>query len=104
MGSGKQPLTILPKTSGTVILEVDKIYSMVIDGDMTFDLPTKVNTEYFNQIKVMAKIVGTPVITWGTEYFINKSQPELEEGCYDFYFDYDNNLDGWAVGAVVKGA
>ena len=104
VGSGKQPLTTLPKTNGTVILEVDKIYSMVIDGDMTFDLPTKVNTEYFNQIKVMAKIVGTPVITWGTEYFINKSQPELEEGCYDFYFDYDNNLAGWVVGVVSKGA
>lgn len=104
VGSGKQPLTILPKTNGTVILEVDKIYSMVIDGNMTFDLPTKVNTTYFNQIKVMAKIVGTPVITWGTTYFINKSEPSLEEGCYDFYFDYDNNLAGWVVGAVSKGA
>ena len=97
-------LTTLTETSGEISLEANKIYSMVIDADTTFSLPETVDTNYFNQIKVMAKIVGTPVITWGTTYFINKSQPELEEGCYDFYFDYDNNLAGWVVGAVVKGA
>ncbi len=104
VASYKQLLTTLTETSGIITLEVDKIYSMVIDGETAFNLPTEVNTDYFNQIKVMAKIVGTPVITWGTEYFVNKSQPELEEGYYDLYFDYDNNLAGWVVGAVVKGA
>lgn len=104
VASYKQPLTTLTETNGEITLEANKIYSMVIDADTTFSLPEVVDTNYFNQIKVMAKIVGTPVITWGTTYFINKSQPELEEGCYDFYFDYDNNLAGWVVGAVVKGA
>ena len=97
-------LTTLTETSGEITLEANKIYSMVINADTTFSLPETVDTNYFNQIKVMVKIVGTPVITWGTTYFINKSQPELEEGYYDFYFDYDNNLAGWVVGAVVKGA
>lgn len=96
-------LTTLTETSGEIVLVANKIYSMVIDADTTFSLPKTVDTNYFNQIKVMVKIVGTPVITWGTTYFINKSQPELEEGFYDFYFDYDNNLAGWVVGAVVKG-
>ena len=103
VASYKQPLTTLTETSGTITLEVDKIYSVVIDADTTFSLPTEVNTEYFNQIKVMVKIVGTPVITWGTDYFVNKATPEVEEGCYDIYFDYDNNLSGWVVGVVSKG-
>ena len=103
VASYKQPLTTLTETSGTIALEVDKIYSMEINGTTTFSLPTDVNTEYFNQIKVMAKITGTPAITWGTDYFVNKSTPELEEGCYDFYFDYDNHLAGWVVGTISKG-
>ena len=97
-------LTNITETSGIITLEANKIYSMVIDGEIGFNLPTEVNTNYFNQIKVMVKIVGSPIITWGTTYFVNKSQPELEEGYYDLYFDYDNNLAGWVVGAVVKGA
>ena len=104
VASYKQPLTTLTETSGTVTLEVDKIYSMVIDGDTTFSLPTEVDIAYFNQIKVMTQITGNPTIAWGTTYFVNKSEPELEEGCYDFYFDYDNHLAGWVVGVVSKGA
>lgn len=103
VASYKQPLTTLTETSGTVTLEVDKIYSMAINGATTFSLPTEVDTAYFNQIKVMTQITGTPAITWGTNYFVNKSTPELEEGCYDFYFDYDNHLVGWVVGVVSKG-
>ena len=104
VASTPQPLTTLTETSGNIALEANKIYSMVINAATTFSLPTEVNTAYFNQIKIMIKIVGTPVITWGTTYFINKEVPKLEAGCYDFYFDYDNNLAGWVVGAVVKGA
>ena len=99
-----QPLTTITETSGTVALDVNKIYTMSISGNTTFSLPASVNTSFFNQIKVMAKIVGTPVISWGTSYFVNKSAPELEEGVYDLYFDYDNHLGGWVVGAISKGA
>lgn len=103
VNSYQQPLESLTETSGTIALEVNKIYSMEIGADTTFNLPVDVNTSYFNQIKVMAKIVGTPVITWGTTYFVNKTEPELEEGVYDIYFDYDNHLAGWVVGVVSKG-
>ena len=98
------PLNVISETSGVVTLSTNKIYTMEINADTEFTLPTEVNTNYFNQIKVMAKIVGTPVITWGTSYFVNKEAPELEEGVYDLYFDYDNHLAGWVVGAISKGA
>lgn len=98
------PLNVISETSGTVTLDANKIYTMEINADTTFSLPETVDTAYFNQIKVMAKIVGTPTITWGTSYFVNKTAPELEEGVYDLYFDYDNHLAGWVVGAISKGA
>lgn len=104
IGSYQQPLAPITATSGTVALEVNKIYTMEISGATTFTLPVSVNTAYFNQIKIMAKVTGTPTIDWGTTYFMNKSAPELEAGCYDFYFDYDPNLAGWVVGAISKGA
>ena len=99
-----QRLETISETAGTIALEANKIYTMSISDNVVFSLPTSVNSIYFNQIKVMAKITGTPVITWGTTYFMNKSAPELEEGAYDFYFDYDPNLAGWVVGAISKGA
>lgn len=99
-----QLLNNLGTTSGTATLTANKIYSGVISGDLVFVLPSDVNTSYFNQIKVMAKIVGTPTISWGTTYFVNKEAPTIEEGHYDFYFDYDNNLGGWVLGAITKGA
>lgn len=98
-----QPLNTLGTTSGTATLIANKIYSGVISGDLTFKLPTTVNTSYFNQIKVMAQITGTPTITWGTSYFVNKEAPTIEAGYYDIYFDWDNNLGGWVVGTVIKG-
>ena len=99
----QQPLITLSQTSGTASLEINKIYSMAISGDLTFVLPASVNTNYFNQIKVMAMITGTPTITWGTSYFVNKEAPTIKAGYYDIYFDWDNNLGGWVVGTVIKG-
>ncbi len=104
ISSYQQPLITLAATSGEVSLEINKIYSMAITSDTSFVLPTTVDTNFFNQIKVMAQITGTPTITWGTTYFVNKEAPVIEEGHYDIYFDYDNNLGGWVVGAITKGA
>jgi hypothetical protein len=73
----------------------------IIDA-VAFVLP-EVNTAVFNQIKVMAKITGTPTIDWGTAYFFNKAIPEIEEGSYDIYFDYDNLLGGWVCLVTAKG-
>ena len=102
VASYKQPLTTLTETSGTVTLEMDKIYSMVIDADTTFSLPTEVNTDYFNQIKVMVNYTSGTV-DFGTTNYFNKTAPELEAGYYDIYFDYDNHLAGWVIGVLSKG-
>lgn len=93
----------ITQTSGEIILEVNKIYSMNLTEATTFVLPNPINKNIFNQIKVMAKVTGTPTITWGTTNFFNKTTPEIEEGSYDFYFDYDNLLGAWVCGVMSKG-
>ena len=95
-------ITTLTETSGAVALEVNKIYSMAIDGDVTFTLPSTVDTACFNQIKVMVNYTSGTV-DFGTTNYFNKTAPELEAGYYDIYFDYDNHMSGWVVGAVSKG-
>lgn len=97
-------ITALSATSGTLTLAVNKVYSAAITGNTTFSLPTPSNKNVFNQIKVMLKVTGTPTINWGTTQFFNKATPEIEAGCYDVYFDYDNNLNAWVCGAMPKGA
>lgn len=99
----QQPMVVIAETSGTVTLQSTKIYQMQITDAVSFVLPSEVNTRYFNQIKVMAQITGTPVIDWGTIYFSNKTTPEIEEGSYDVYFDYDNLLGGWVCIVMAKG-
>ena len=100
----QQPITTLTATSGTIALEVSKIYTMSVTGATTFTLPAPAVKSVFNQIKVMMKVTGTPAINWGTTQFFNKAAPEIEAGSYDAYFDYDNLLEAWVVGVMPKGA
>lgn len=104
IASYQQPIIALTATSGTIALEVNKIYNLSITAATTFSLPTPSNTEVFNQIKVMLRVTGTPTITWGTSQFFNKATPEIEAGSYDCYFDYDNLLGAWVAGVMPKGA
>lgn len=97
------PIIPIAETSGSVSLATNTIYQMEITDAVAFVLP-EVNTAVFNQIKVMAKITGTPTIDWGTTQFFNKAIPEIEGGNYDIYFDYDNLLGGWVCLVVAKGA
>lgn len=93
----------IAETSGEITIEANKIYTISVSEATTFSLATPNNTNVFNQIKVMMKVTGTPTITWGTTNFFNKSTPEIEEGSYDVYFDYDNLLGAWVCGVLPKG-
>lgn len=96
------PIVPIAETSGSVSLATNTIYQMEITDAVAFVFP-EVNTAVFNQIKVMAKITGTPTIDWGTTHFFNKATPEIEGGNYDIYFDYDNLLGAWVCLVVAKG-
>lgn len=103
-GSSEEALITISSQSGTISLEANKIYCGSFSGDVTFSLPSSVDTTKFNQIKIIAQITNSPTINLGTSYFFNKQQLILENGYYDLYFDYDNNLSGWVCGAISKGS
>ncbi|MBS4773441.1 MAG: hypothetical protein KHX55_04100 [Proteobacteria bacterium] len=97
-------LSSITNTSGTIALEINKIYTMTVSAATTFTLPTPSNTNMFNQIKIMMKVTGTPTINWGTTNFFNKTTPEIAAGSYDVYFDYDKLMNAWVCGVMPKGA
>lgn len=91
-------------TSGSINLEVTRVYKMTVTGTTTFVLPATPVADKHNQIKLMLKVTGTPTINWGTTNFFNKQTPDITEGYYDVYFDYDPNLAAWVCGVMAKGA
>ena len=99
----QQPIVEIKQTSGDVTLKTTNIYTMVIDGNTKFILPTKVDTRFYNQIQLSVQIIGMPEIDWGTEIRFNREPIEVEPGFYDFHFDYDNLQQAWVVGYMSKG-
>lgn len=91
-------------TSGSVNLNVTNVYKMTVTDTTTFVLPATPVADKHNQIKLMLKVTGTPTINWGTTNFFNKQTPDITEGYYDVYFDYDPNLAAWVCGVMAKGA
>lgn len=83
--------------NGAVKLLPGKVHSLSIDGDVRFVLP-KVDT--YSTITVQANVATETAIDWGTTYFFKNEIPYIEEGEYDFFFEYDG---AWYVGAVAKG-
>lgn len=98
-----QITNLSPTTDNNLVVQVNKIYSTTVSVGVKFILPTPTNKTIFNQIKVMMKVTGTPTINWGTTNFFNKSEPSIEAGNYDVYFDYDNLLNAWVCGVLPKG-
>ena len=97
-------INAISATSGSINLEVTRVYKMTVTDTTTFVLPTTPAADKHNQIKLMLKVTGTPTINWGTTNFFNKQTPEITEGYYDVYFDYDPNLAAWVCGVLAKGA
>ena len=87
-------------TGTTVNLSADTVNTISISNDTTFVLPTPTDGK-FHQILVIATITGTPTITWGTTYFFNGEEPEIEEGIYNFIYEHDGT--NWYAGAIKKG-
>ena len=96
------PLNKIAETSGAVTLEANKVYSVTLDGNMTFTLTPPTNTDIYNQIKLMMKVDSLGTIDWGTTYFYNGLPPDVTGvGSYAIYFDWDTGSENWVCGAMV---
>ena len=97
--------TQLSKAIGTVSLNANTLYKMTIDGETTFTLPSAVNAEKHNQIKILTNLSVVAAINFGTDKYFNCEAPDMSEaGLYDIYIDYDPHQASWVAGAVRKGA
>lgn len=100
-----QDITAISATSGTVSLNANTLYKMTISGETTFSLPSTVNAEKHNQIKILANLSVVSAINFGTDKYFNCEPPDMTEaGYYDIYVDYDPHQSSWVAGAIRKGA
>lgn len=98
-------ITAISATSGTVSLNANTLYQMTISGETTFSLPSTVNAEKHNQIKILANLSVVSAINFGTTKYFNCEAPDMTEaGYYDIYIDYDPHQSSWVAGAIRKGA
>ena len=98
-------ITAISATSGTVSLNANTLYKMTISGETTFSLPSTVNAEKHNQIKILANLSVVSAINFGTTKYFNCEAPDMSEaGFYDIYIDYDPHQASWVAGAIRKGA
>lgn len=96
-------ITNKEQTAETVNLDANTIYTLTINSYVSFVLPTVVDKTLHNQIKVILKVENNVAIDFGTAYYFNKTKPIIEQGFYDVYFDFDNNINAWVCGAISKG-
>lgn len=103
--SAVQDIVSISATSGTVSLNANTLYKMTISGATTFSLPSTVNAEKHNQIKILANLSVVSAINFGTTKYFNCEAPDMSEaGFYDIYIDYDPHQSSWVAGAIRKGA
>ena len=89
--------------SGNITLAVNTVYLGSFTANTTFVLPTPINTNIINQIKIMCSITNSPTINFGTSYFIDNKKPILENTNYNIIFEYDNFLQDWVCTVTSKG-
>lgn len=96
-------VTALGAVSGSVVLDTGKVYQASAAETVSFVLPYG-NAAQHGQIKMFLAIMGTPMVDWGTTLFFNAAAPELAEGNWVVYWDYDPNAQAWVCGAMKTGA
>lgn len=87
-------------TGSTLTLTADTVNTLSISEDTYFTLPTITDSK-FHQIIIFATITNSPNISWGTLYYFNNEYPTIEDGDYNFIFEYDGT--NWYAGAIKKG-
>lgn len=96
----------LTQTSGNITLANGGLYSMSINGDTTFILPTITDASIFSQILVQVDIQESGLnINFGTDNYFVSDDISREIGKYNLVYEYNVGLGAWVVGqvAIVEG-
>lgn len=89
----------------TVNLEADKVYAIDVAGDISFVLPTVVDSTHLHQIIVHMRINNVVNVNLGTTNYFKLAAPDLSQaGSYNIIYEYDVLLQAWVADACIKGA
>ena len=89
--------------AATVALQDNKIYSIVLGGNVVFTLPSITDTTKLHQILVQLRMPNVYSVDLGTTNFFKGVAPDLSvTGYYNLVYEYDVNGNNWVVDAVIK--
>ena len=89
--------------AATVALQDNKIYSIVLGGNIVFTLPSITDTTKLHQILVQLRMPNVYSVDLGTTNFFKGVAPDLSvTGYYNLVYEYDVNGNNWVVDAVIK--
>lgn len=102
------PLTPTTIDNGvaTYTLERKKKYTVAIDSDCTFALPSveMLNGVYpRSAVLIYAYFTDAVSVDWGDVLFYNNEVPTISAGYCDIIFTYSPNAHKWTVGILEKG-
>lgn len=102
------PLTPTTIDNGvaTYTLERKKKYTVAIDSDCTFALPSveMLNGVYHRSaVLIYAYFTDAVSVDWGDVLFYNNEVPTISAGYCDIIFTYSPNAQKWTVGILEKG-
>lgn len=101
--NSKDEIPVVSINIDNAVIEANTVYSITIDKDINFILPT-LNNGTFAQILVCAKVISDVNIDFGTTHFFNDEIPTIESNAnYDILFEHDPIENVWVCGAIKKG-
>jgi len=109
LGSGNLYVNPLPQItyehlqySSFINLETNKVYTLTIEGDITFRLPTP-EANRLNQILVQCYMETPYNINYGTTNYFGFMAPDVSSGGYfDIIWEYDIISNKWIAGVLHK--
>ena len=88
-------------SSGTISLSNNSVNRINITGNVTFNLPTNVDSSILNQIMIQITMNSVKTINVGTTQFFGGKSPDLSKaGKYNMIYEHDGT--NWVCGVMVK--
>lgn len=102
------PGIIALTTSGTTVLQDNKVYHIIPSGNITFSLPTITDTTVLHRIELeidMSTVYSIDLGLGATPKYYNNTPPDLSTaGTYSILYQYSPTESAWYCGGASIGA
>ena len=102
---GALPVTELyaPIATYNGSLEVNTVYTADLSGEVAFTLSAPADVTRENRIRMLANVAAETSIDWGTNVYYGAAIPFVNEGFYEFMWEYNPLINAWVAGATRIG-